>query len=91
MTIDRPSGDYYRVAFYHGGKRRRLIFRDLDKAKNEAAAKAAQLAHGDVDAAQLTGKDRLTNAWRFIFICAPCLSAIPAQGIRLASTVVVPQ
>jgi integrase len=51
---------YYRVAFYLGGKRQRLIFRDLDQAKNEAAAKAAQLARGDVDAAQLTGKDRLT-------------------------------
>jgi hypothetical protein len=56
----RPSGDYYRVAFYLGGKRQRLIFRDLDRAKNEATAKAAQLARGDVDAAQLTGKDRLT-------------------------------
>ena len=56
----RPSGDYYRVVFHLGGKRHRLIFRDLDKAKNEAAAKAAHLARGDVDAAQFTGKDRLT-------------------------------
>ena len=56
----RPSRDYYRVVYHLGGKRHRLIFRDLDKAKNEATAKAAQLARGDVDAAQLTGKDRLT-------------------------------
>jgi integrase len=56
----RASGEYYRVVFHLGGKRHRLIFRDLDKAKNEAVAKAAQLARGDVDAVQLTGKDRLT-------------------------------
>lgn len=55
----RGSRDYYRVIYHLGGKRHRLIFRDLDKAKNEATAKAAQLARGDVDAAQLTGKDRL--------------------------------
>ena len=55
----RQSRDYYRVVYHLGGKRHRLIFRDLDKAKNEATAKAAQLARGDVDAAQLTGKDRL--------------------------------
>jgi hypothetical protein len=67
--------DYYRVAFYLGGKRQRLIFRDLDKAKNEAAAKAAQLARGDVDAAQLTGKDRLTYGRK--------LDAIRALGIPL--------
>lgn len=51
---------YYRVIYYLGGKRHRLIFGDLDDAKNEAAAKAAQLARGDVDAMQLTGKDRLS-------------------------------
>ena len=56
----RASGEYYRVVFHLGGKRQRLIFRELDNAKNEAAAKAAQLARGDVDAVQLTGKDRLT-------------------------------
>jgi integrase len=55
----KPSGDYFRVVYHLGGKRHRLNFHDLDKAKNEAAAKAAQLARGDVDAVQLTGKDRL--------------------------------
>jgi integrase len=56
----KPSGDYFRVVYHLGGKRHRLNFRDLDRARTEAQAKAAQLARGDVDAAQLTGKDRLT-------------------------------
>jgi integrase len=56
----KPSADYFRLVFYLGGKRHRLNFRSLDLARTEAAAKAAQLARGDVDAVQLTGKDRLT-------------------------------
>ena len=57
---DRAGGrTYYRVMYYLGGKRHRLIFNELDKAKNEATVKAAQLARGDVDAVQLSGKDRL--------------------------------
>ena len=55
----KPSGDYFRVVYHLGGKRHRLNFRDLDRARAEARAKAAQLARGDVDAVQLTGKDRL--------------------------------
>jgi integrase len=55
----KPSGDYFRVVYHLGGKRHRLNFHDLDKATAEAKAKAAQLARGDVDAVQLTGKDRL--------------------------------
>jgi integrase len=55
----KRSGDYFRLAFYFGGKRHRLNFNSLDAAKKEAAAKAAQLARGDVDAVQLTGRDRL--------------------------------
>jgi len=55
----KPSGNYFRVVYHLGGKRHRLNFSDLDKAKSEAQAKAAQLARGDVDAVQLTGKDRL--------------------------------
>ncbi|MGB9277312.1 MAG: tyrosine-type recombinase/integrase, partial [Terrimicrobiaceae bacterium] len=55
----KPSGDYFRVVYHLGGKRHRLNFRDLDKARAEARAKAAQLARGDADAVQLTGKDRL--------------------------------
>lgn len=56
----KPSGNYYRVVYYLGGKRLRLSLGDLNAAKTEAAAKAAQLARGDVDAVQLTGRDRLT-------------------------------
>ena len=56
----KALGDYYRVVFYLGGKRHRLNFCSLGDAKEEATAKAAQLARGDVDAVQLTGRDRLT-------------------------------
>lgn len=56
----KPSGDYFRVVYQLGGKRHRLNFRDLETAKVEAQAKAAQLSRGDVDAMQLTGRDRLT-------------------------------
>jgi hypothetical protein len=55
----KPAGDYFRVVYHLGGKRHRLHFNDLERARVEAQAKAAQLARGDVDAAQLTGKDRL--------------------------------
>ena len=47
------------MVYHLGGKRHRLNFHDLDSARTEAQAKAAQLARGDVDAVQLTGKDRL--------------------------------
>jgi integrase len=55
----KPSGTYYRVCYHIGGKRERLNFVDLEKAKLEAEAQAAKLSRGDVDAMQLTGKDRL--------------------------------
>jgi integrase len=55
----KPVGDYFRVVYHLGGKRHRLHFNDLERARVEAQAKAAQLARGDVDAAQLSGKDRL--------------------------------
>jgi integrase len=55
----KPEGTYYRVAYNLGGKRHRLNFSDLQEATNEAEAKASQLSRGDVDAAQLSGKDRL--------------------------------
>ena len=57
---DSKGTPYYVVAFHLGSKRQRLNFTDLDAAKNEAAAKAAQLSRGDIDATQLNGKDRLT-------------------------------
>lgn len=55
----KPSSDYYRVVYYIGGKRHRLNFSSPEKAENEARAMAAKLSRGDVDAAQLTGQDRL--------------------------------
>ena len=55
----KRTGTYYRVAYHIGGKRHRLHFNDLEKATSEAEAKAAQLSRGDVDAMQLSGKDRL--------------------------------
>ena len=71
----KPSRDYYRVVFHLGGKRQRLNFRDLDSAKTEAHAKASQLARGDVDAAQLSGRDRL--------VYGRALEAIRGHGISL--------
>jgi integrase len=55
----KVTGTYYRVAYHIGGKRHRLHHNDLEKAISEAEAKAAQLSRGDVDAMQLSGKDRL--------------------------------
>jgi integrase len=55
----KPTGTYYRVVYHLGGKRDRLHFNDLEKATTEAEAKASQLSRGDVDAMQLSGKDRL--------------------------------
>jgi integrase len=55
----KPTGTYYRVAYHIGGKRHRLHHNDVEKAIAEAEAKAAQLSRGDVDAMQLSGKDRL--------------------------------
>ncbi|MEO7168398.1 MAG: hypothetical protein ABI016_15370 [Chthoniobacterales bacterium] len=55
----KPEGIYFRVAYYLGGKRYRLNFRDLQTATNEAEAKASQLSRGDLDAVHLSGRDRL--------------------------------
>jgi integrase len=55
----KPTGTYYRVVYHIGGKRHRLHFNDFEKATSEAEAKAAQLSRGDVDAMQLSGRDRL--------------------------------
>jgi integrase len=56
----KPSGTYFRLSYYMGGKRMRPTFSEYDQAKAEAEAKAAQLARGDMDALQITGKDRHT-------------------------------
>lgn len=55
----KPAGDYFILSFYMGGRRIRQNFADLDTARLEAEAKAAQLSRGDLDALQITGKDRL--------------------------------
>jgi integrase len=55
----KSTGTYYRVAYHIGGKRHRLHHNDLNEAIAEAEAKAAQLSRGDIDAVQLTGRDRL--------------------------------
>jgi integrase len=55
----KPEGSYYRVAYHLGGKRHRLSFNDFQKAKDEAEAIASQLSRGDIDAVQLSGRDRL--------------------------------
>lgn len=71
----KPSGDYFRLTYYLGGKRHRLNFSSLEAARREAAAKAAQLARGDIDAAQLNGRDRL--------IYGRALDAIRPTGVAL--------
>lgn len=81
---ERADGrTYYRVAFHLGGKRQRLLFADLNTARNEAAAKAAQLARGDVDAAQLTGKDRLAYG-RALDAVKPFGTPLDAAAIEYA-------
>jgi integrase len=55
----KASKDYFVVYYYLGGSRQRLTFSTFEDALTEARAKAAQLSRGDVDAAQLTGQDRL--------------------------------
>ena len=71
----KPSGDYFRLVYYLGGKRHRLCFSSLDAARTEASAKAAQLARGDADAVQFNGKDRLTYG--------RALDAIRPTGVAL--------
>lgn len=71
----KPSGTYYRLSFYKGGRRCGLNFADLAEAKTEAEAKAAQLSRGDLDALHITGRDRL--------IYSRALEAIRPHGIAL--------
>ena len=71
----KPSGTYYRVCYHIGGKRERLNFTDLDEAKSEAEAQASKLSRGDVDAMQITGKDRL--------VYGRALEAVRETGVAL--------
>lgn len=71
----KPTGTYYRVAYHIGGKRYRLHHNDLERAIAEAEAKAAQLSRGDIDAVQLTGRDRL--------VYGRALEAIREHGLPL--------
>src|SRR5438128_9708784 len=71
----KPTGTYYRVAYHIGGKRHRLHFNDIEKAIAEGEAKAAQLSRGDVDAMQLSGKDRL--------VYGRAVEAVKKHGVAL--------
>ena len=73
----KPSGDYFRVSFYKGTVRHGLNFSDLNAAKSEAEAKAAQLSRGDIEAMAVTGRDRL--------VYARALEAIRPLGVALDS------
>jgi integrase len=55
----KPTGTYYRVVYHLGGKRVRRNFNELEQAEKEAEVQASQLSRGDIDAMQLTGRDRL--------------------------------
>ena len=55
----KASADYFRVSFYMGKRRCGVNFKDLQTAKAEAEARAAQLSRGDFDALRITGRDRL--------------------------------
>ena len=80
---EKTSGTYFRVAYHLGGKRHRLNFADLETAKAEAEAKAAQLARGDVDAAQLTGTDRLIYG-RALEALRPLAVSLDAAALEYA-------
>jgi integrase len=71
----KPSGDYFRLVYYLGGKRHRLNFKSLDAVRREAFAKVAQLSRGDMDAVQLNGRDRLTYG--------RALDALKSTGVAL--------
>jgi integrase len=71
----KPSGTYFRVVYHVGGKRHRLHFNDLQVATNEAEAKASQLSRGDIDALQLSGRDRL--------VYGRALEAVKVYGLPL--------
>src|SRR5207237_10776839 len=55
----KPTGTYYRVCYHIGGKRERLNFSDLDKAKAKAEAQACELSRNEAGAVQITAEDRL--------------------------------
>lgn len=71
----KRSGVYYRVSFYQGGRRCGLNFRDLEEARKEASAKADLLARGQLEALQITGRDRV--------VYGRALEAIRALGVDL--------
>ena len=79
----KASGTYYRVGYYLGGNRTWQHCDTLEKAKEEADAKAKQLSRGDVDAAQLTGRDRLVYG-RALEALRPLDIALDAAAIEFA-------
>jgi len=79
----KASGNYFRVSFYTGSVRCGLNFADLDAAKTEAEAKAAQLSRGDLDPLPITGKDRLIYG-RALEAIRPLGMALDAAAIGFA-------
>jgi len=79
----KASGTYYVVKFYMGGRRCGLNFADLDAAKAEAEAKAAQLSRGDLDALHITGRDRLIYG-RALEAVRPLDVALDAAALEFA-------
>src|SRR5947209_2403730 len=71
----KPAGTYYRVAYYLGGKRCRLTFSNAEDAITEAEAQASKLSRGELDAMQITSKDRL--------IYGRALEAVRETGVEL--------
>lgn len=57
-AIVKYQSTIYTVAYYHGAKRVRLKFSDLDKARREAGLIAIKLTNGETEALKLTGGDR---------------------------------
>ncbi len=51
--------DYFKIAYYLGGKRKTQNFPEFEAAKREAEIQAGNLSRGDIEGALLSGKDRL--------------------------------
>ena len=54
----RKKYDLFTVAYYHEGKRQRRVFGNFDDANKEANEIATKIAHGRLNAEELTGADR---------------------------------
>ncbi len=79
----KGAGACFRVSFYMGGKRCGRNFADLEAAKAEAEAKAAQLSRGDLNALHITGRDRLVYG-RALDALGPLSIPLDAAAIEFA-------